>query len=210
MLRILIADDHPIVRTGLKQILEEGPEMIVCDEAGTGHEVFQRTRQEQYDLILLDIAMPKINGLDCLKELKKESAATPVLIISMYPEEQYAIRALKAGASGYLTKQSAADELLLAMQKVLAGRKYVSASLAEKLAWQLEADSDALPHERLSDREYQVLRLIASGKTTTVIAGELFLSVKTISTYRARILQKMGLANNAELTHYAIKNSLVD
>ena len=209
MLKILIADDHPIVRTGLKQILEEGPHKVHCDGAEDGNEVLQKTGQHIYDLVLLDIAMPKLNGIDCLKQIKKEHPKTPVLIISMYPEEQYAVRALKAGASGYLTKQSAADELLLAIKKVLAGKKYVSASLAEKLAWQLETDTNVAPHERLSDREFQVLQMIASGKTATQIAEELFLSVKTISTYRARILEKMGLTNNAELTHYAIKNDLV-
>ena len=210
MLRILIADDHPVVRTGLKQILDDSPEKVLCKEVKNGHEALSEAINHKYDLILLDIAMPGMNGLDCLKEIKKELPGTPVLIISMYPEEQYAVRALKAGASGYLTKQSAADELLTAIRKVLSGGKYVSSSLAEKLAWQLETDSDVLPHERLSDREYQVLRLIASGKTTTLIAEELCLSVKTISTYRSRILEKMNLKNNAELTHYAIKNHLVD
>jgi DNA-binding NarL/FixJ family response regulator len=210
MLRILIADDHPIVRAGLKQILDENPEKVLCEEAQDGHEALHRAIDHKYDLILLDIAMPKMNGLDCLKEIKKEHPEIPVLIISMYPEEQYAIRALKAGASGYLTKQSAADELLLAIRKVLSGGKYVSSSLAEELAWQLEINSGGHPHEKLSDREYQVLRLIASGKTITLIAEELYLSVKTISTYRARILEKMNLKNNAELTHYAIKNHLVD
>jgi two-component system, NarL family, invasion response regulator UvrY len=210
MLKILIADDHPIVRKGLKQILDEGPDKVRCDEAKDGHMVLNKFMDHQYDLVLMDIAMPKMNGLDCLKQIRKEYPKTPVLIISMYPEEQYAVRALKAGASGYLTKQSAADELLLAIKKVLAGKKYVSASLAENLAWQLDTDSNAPPHEKLSDREFQVLQLIASGKTATQIADELFLSVKTISTYRARILEKMNLKNNAELTHYAIKNELVD
>lgn len=210
MLKILIADDHPIVLTGLKQILEEAPEKVVCEEAQDGHGVLRKIAGNIYDLILLDIAMPGINGLDCLKQVKKAHPRLPVLIISMYPEEQYAVRALKAGASGYLTKQSAPDELLLAIKKVLSGRKYVSASLAEKLAWELEKDAGDRPHEKLSDREYQVLRLIASGRTTTQIAEELFLSVKTISTYRARLLEKMKLKNNAELTHYAIKNQLVE
>lgn len=210
MLNILIADDHPIVRTGLKQILEEAPEKMACEEAKDGHDVLRKIAGNAYDLVLLDIAMPGLNGLDCLKQAKKECPRLPILIISMYPEEQYAVRALKAGASGYLTKQSAPDELLLAITKVLSGRKYVSASLAEKLAWQLETDAGDHPHEKLSDREYQVLQLIASGKTSTQIAKELFLSVKTISTYRARILDKMKLKNNAELTHYAIRNQLVD
>jgi DNA-binding NarL/FixJ family response regulator len=210
MLKILIADDHPIVRTGLKQILEEAPVKLSCEEAKDGHEVLRKTAGQDFDLILLDIAMPGVNGLDCLKQIKKEKPRLPVLIISMYPEEQYAVRALKAGASGYLTKQSAPDELLLAIKKVLSGGKYVSASLAEKMAWELEKDGAEHPHETLSDREYEVLRLIASGKTASQIAAQLCLSVKTVSTYRARILEKMKLKNNAELTHYAIRNHLVD
>lgn len=210
MLKILIADDHPIVRTGLKQILDEAPVKLVCQEAKDGREVLRKTAGQDFDLVLLDIAMPGVNGLDCLKQIKKEKPRLPVLIISMYPEEQYAVRALKAGASGYLTKQSAPDELLLAIKKVLSGGKYVSASLAEKMAWQLEKDGAEHPHETLSDREYEVLRLIASGKTASRIAAQLCLSVKTVSTYRARILLKMKLKNNAELTHYAIRNHLVD
>lgn len=209
-MKILIADDHPIVRTGLKQILEEAPYKLDCDEARDGHEVLRKVAGQAYDLVLLDIAMPGINGLDCLKQIKKETPRLPVLIISMYPEEQYAMRALKAGASGYLTKQSAPDELLLAIKKVLSGGKYVSASLAEKLAWQLEKEGAEHPHETLSDREYEVLRLIASGKTASQIADQLCLSVKTVSTYRARILDKMKLRNNAELTHYALRNHLVE
>jgi two-component system, NarL family, invasion response regulator UvrY len=210
MLKILIADDHPIVRTGLKQILDEAPVKFACEEAKDGHDVLRKTAGQHFDLILLDIAMPSANGLDCLKQIKKETPRLPVLIISMYPEEQYAVRALKAGASGYLTKQSAPDELLLAIKKVLSGGKYVSASLAEKMAWQLEKDSTEHPHETLSDREYEVLRLIASGKTASLIAEQLCLSVKTVSTYRTRILLKMKLKNNAELTHYAVRNHLVD
>jgi DNA-binding NarL/FixJ family response regulator len=210
MLKILIADDHPIVRTGLKQILDEAPVKIASEEAKDGNEVLRKTAGQAYDLILLDIAMPGVNGLDCLKQIKKQNPGLPVLIISMYPEEQYAVRALKAGASGYLTKQSAPDELLQAIHKVLAGGKYVSASLAEKLAWRLEDDGAANPHEALSDREYEVLCLIASGKTASQIALQLCLSVKTVSTYRVRILEKMKLKNNAELTHYAVKNHLVD
>jgi two-component system, NarL family, invasion response regulator UvrY len=210
MLKILIADDHPIVRTGLKQILDEAPVKLACEEAKDGHEVLRKTAGQDFDLILLDIAMPGVNGLDCLKQIKKENPRLPVLIISMYPEEQYAVRALKAGASGYLTKQSAPDELLLAIKKVLSGGKYVSALLAEKMAWQLEKDGAEHPHETLSDREYEVLRLIASGKTASQIAAQLCLSVKTVSTYRTRILEKMKLKNNAELTHYAVRNHLVD
>lgn len=210
MVRILIADDHPIVRTGLKQILEDAPVKLTCEEADDGRQVLKKTSKTPYDLVLLDIAMPGIGGLDCLKQIKKETPQLPVLIISMYPEEQYAVRALKAGASGYLTKQSAADELLLAVKKVLSGGKYVSASLAEKLAMLLGKDSAEHPHEMLSDREFEVLRLIASGMTASRIASHLCLSVKTVSTYRSRILEKMKLRDNAELTHYALKHRLVD
>jgi two-component system, NarL family, invasion response regulator UvrY len=210
MLTILIADDHPIVRAGLKQILEDVPGKLICEEALDGVDVFRKCAEKNYDLVLLDIAMPGINGLDCLKQLKKEMPKLPVLIISMYPEEQYAVRALKAGASGYLTKKSAPDELLLAVQKVLSGGKYVSASLGEALACQLGKGAEEYPHETLSDREYEVFCLIASGKTASQIAAQLCLSVKTVSTYRGRILEKMKLKNNAELTYYAIKNQLVE
>lgn len=209
MLRILVADDHTMVREGLKRILDEHPDMTVAGEACNGSETLDRIRDGQYDLVLLDIAMPGRGGLDVLKQLKSENPGLPVLMLSMYPEEQYAVRTLKAGASGYLTKESAPDELIAAVRKVCKGGKYVTSSLAEKLALYLEEDSAKPVHERLSDREYQVVRMIASGKTVTEIAEALSLSVKTISTNRSRALAKMGMKTNAEATYYAVKHGLV-
>ena len=210
MIRILIADDHPIVRQGFKQVLSETADLVVADEAGNGREVLALVARRDYDVILLDISMPEKTGLEVLKELKAVNPRIPVLILSIYPEEQYAIRALKAGASGYLTKASAPDELISAIRKVSRGGKYISSSLAEKLAYEVGGDAGKAPHETLSDREYQILLLIASGKTVSDIAGEMCLSVKTVSTYRSRILDKMKMKNNAELTTYAIRNKLVE
>jgi DNA-binding NarL/FixJ family response regulator len=209
MLKILIADDHAIVREGLKQILTDVPDMVVAGEAASGNQVLEMIRKEAWDLVLLDITMPGGNGLDTLKQLKKEKPDLPVLMLSMYPEEQYAIRTIKAGVSGYLTKESAPKELISAIRKVAQGGKYISASLSEKLATYLEADADKPLHELLSDREYQVVLMIAAGKTVGQIAQELALSVKTISTNRTRALRKMGMNNNAEITYYAMKNGLV-
>lgn len=210
MIKILIADDHPVVRQGLKDIIKETPDMMVGDEASNGQETLEKVRKSDFDIVLLDISMPGRSGLDILKELKSEKPELSVLILSMHPEEQYAVRALKAGASGYLTKESAPDELIAAIRKASKGRKYITSSLAEKLAFYLEIENERPLHEALSDREYEVMRMIASGKTITEIAGKLFLSVKTISTYRSRILEKMGMKSNAELTHYALKNRLVE
>jgi two-component system invasion response regulator UvrY len=210
VLKILVADDHTIVREGLKQILGEVADMIVAGEASDGSETLRKIREDHYDLVLLDISMPGIGGLDVLKHLRSEKPDLPVLMLSMYPEEQYAVRTLKAGASGYLTKQSASDELIAAIRKVSSGGKYVTSSLAEKLASRLDTYSDKPVHERLSDREYQVVRMIASGKTVTEIADELSMSVKTISTNRTRALTKMGMKTNAEITYYAIKHGLVE
>jgi two-component system invasion response regulator UvrY len=210
MLKILIADDHAIVRQGLKQILADIPDQAIIDEAANGIEVLSKVRKNTYDVLILDISMPGLSGLDVLKQLKIERPDLNVLMLSMHPEEQYAIRALKAGAAGYLTKESAPEELVAAIKKVSMGRKYVTASLAEKLAFDLGERSERPPHEYLSDREFQVLRLIASGKTVKEIAEDMFLSIKTISTYRSRILEKMNMKTNAELTHYAIKNGLID
>ncbi len=209
MLKILIADDHAIVREGLKQILAETATMVVAGEATNGQEVLELVRKEDFDLVLLDLAMPEKDGLDTLKELKQEKPHLPVLVLSIYPEEQYAVRVLKAGASGYLTKESAPDELIAAIRKVSQKGKYVSQSLGEKLASYLTADPDQPAHELLSDREYRVMLMIASGKTVTEIAEALFLSVKTISTYRVRALRKMGMKNNAEFAYYAIKHGLL-
>jgi len=209
MLKILIADDHAIVREGLKQILADTPDMVVAGEAATGQQVLEMIRNKEWDLVLLDITMPGINGLDALKQLKKEKPHLPVLMLSMHPEEQYAVRAIKSGVAGYLTKESAPVELITAIRKVARGGKYVSRSLSEKLIEYIETDTDKPPHELLSDREFQVVMMIAGGKTVTQIADELALSVKTISTNRTRALRKMGMKNNAELTYYALKHELV-
>lgn len=210
MIRILIADDHAIVRAGLKQIVAETSDMVVADEASSGHEALNKAWKNDYDVVVLDITMPGINGLDVLKQLKSQRPELPVLVLSIHPEEQYAVRVLRAGASGYLTKESASDELIMAIRKVSLGRKYVTSSLAEKLAFDLETDIEKPLHETLSDREYQVMCMIASGKTANEVAEELFLSIKTVSTYRSRILEKMKMKSNAELTYYAIKHRLVE
>jgi len=210
MVKILIADDHAVVREGLKQILSESSDMVVTAEASTGPEVLEKIGKDDFDLVVLDIAMPGRGGLDILKEIKNKKPRLPVLILSMYPEEQYAVRVLKAAASGYMTKESAPHELVKAIQQISKGKKYVSPSLAEKLALDLEITTGRPLHESLSDREYQVMCMIASGKTLKEIAEQLSLSIKTISTYRSRILEKMNMKSNAELTHHAIKNRLVD
>ncbi|OGW46356.1 MAG: DNA-binding response regulator [Nitrospirae bacterium RBG_13_41_22] len=210
MIKILIADDHTIFREGLKHILTEYSDLIVTDEARNGQEVLEKVWNNEYDMVLLDISMPGMNGLEVLKRLKKEKPKLSVLVLSMHPEEQYAVRALKSGASGYLTKESATDELITAIRKISQGRKYITSSLAERLAFGLETDAEKPPHETLSDREYQVLLMIASGKTITQIAKELFLSVKTVSSHRSHILEKMEMKTNAELTHYVIKHNLLD
>ena len=210
MLRILIADDHPLVRRGLKQIIAETPDMVVADEAADGREALSKAATGDYDVVLLDITMPFNSGVDVLSQLRYERPTLPVLMLSMHPEEQYAVRALRAGASGYLTKESAPEELVAAIRKVSTGGTYVSASLAERLANIVQENGEALPHETLSRRECQVMCLIASGKTVSEVARELALSVKTISTYRARILEKLNLRNNAELMRYALKNQLVE
>jgi two-component system invasion response regulator UvrY len=210
LLRILVADDHAVVREGLKQILSGMVGVTVSGEASDGVQALDQARKGDYDLVLLDIAMPGMSGLDVLKQLKSEKPDLPILMLSMYPEEQYAIRTLKAGASGYLAKESAPEELIAAIRKVCQGGKYVTSSLAEKLATYLKSDMERSPHERLSDREYQIVLMIASGKTVSEIAKELSLSVKTISTNRSRALEKMGMRNNAEITHYVIKNGLVE
>ena len=210
MIKILIADDHAVVREGLKQIVQETHDIVVNGEAANGHEVLQLMEKDDWDVVLLDINMPGRSGLDVLKQLRAEKPGLPVLMLTMYPEEQYAVRALRAGASGYLTKESVPDELISAIRKVSAGRKYISSSLAEKLAYDLDLDKEAPVHESLSDREYEVLCMIAQGDTVKDIADKLCLSIKTISTYRSRILEKMHMKKNAELMHYAIKHGLVE
>jgi DNA-binding NarL/FixJ family response regulator len=210
MIRVLIADDHPVVRMGMKHVLEKADDIVITDEAENGAEVLNKVSKNNYDVVLLDISMPGRDGLDVLRQLKEEKPDLPVLILSMYPEKQYAIRVLKTGASGYLAKKSAPYDLINAIRKVSRGGKYVSPSLAEQLAVYIEDETGKPPHETLSNREYQVMCLTCKGKTTKQIAEELCLSVQAISTYRARILDKMNMKNIAELILYAVKNQLVE
>ena len=210
MLRVMIADDHPVVRRGLRQIIEESPDMVVVDEAEDGSDALAKARTGEYDVVLLDISMPGKDGLEVLRQLRNDRSSVPALVLSMYPEAQYAVQALRAGASGYMTKESAPNELVAAIRKVCAGGKYVSSSLAERLASYVQKDTETTALEMLSSREYQVMRLIASGRTPTEIARDLCLSVKTVSTYRGRILEKLNLKNSAALTHYAVKNGVID
>jgi len=210
MLRILIADDHEMVRKGLGKVLGETLKPIKVDEARTGQETVSMASKGEYDLVVLDLKMPGKSGLDVLKEIKEHRPKMPVLILSMHPEEQFAVRALRAGASGYLTKECDSDELILAIRKALKGERYISGSLAQILAEEFDSESEKPLHKILSDREYQVMTMIASGKTVGAIAKELCLSVKTISSYRTNILLKTRMKNNAEMTHYAIKNKLVE
>ncbi|MBK6398006.1 MAG: response regulator transcription factor [Bacteroidetes bacterium] len=209
MMNILLADDHSIVRRGLKEILlEEFPDANF-QEASDGQELIRKMRADKFDVIISDVSMPGKNGLEALKVIKSEAPTIPVLVLSIHPEELYAIRVLKAGASGYLTKESAPEELVKAVRMVMMGRKYITPSLAEKMASNLDSDFSKLPHELLSDRELDVLKLIAGGKTVSEIAVDLSLSVNTISTYRSRVLEKMNLKSNSELTFYAISNNLL-
>lgn len=210
MIQILIADDHAVVRRGLRQIVEETSDIKVAAEASNAREVLVELRARHFDVLVLDITMPGRSGLDILKEIIQERPKLPVLVLSMHSEDQFATRVLKSGAAGYLPKESAPDELVKAIRKVQAGGKYISSAQAEKLVHSFSAHSDHPPHEALSNREYEVLRLIASGKTVTEIGEQIKLSVKTVSTYRTRILEKMNMQTNAQLTHYAIKNHLVE
>ena len=209
-MKILLTDDHAVVRHGLKQILADEFKRATFGEARNAQEALDLIWKERWDVVVLDITMPGRSGLEVLREIKRHNPRLPVLVLSMHPENQFAVRVLKRGASGYMTKESAPQELVGAIKKVLAGGRYVSTSLAEKLATYVSTDTQKPAQELLSDREFQVLRLIASGKIVSEIARELSLSVKTISTYRTRILEKMGLRNNAELMHYAMQNQLVD
>jgi DNA-binding NarL/FixJ family response regulator len=210
MLKILVVDDHEVVRKGLTKVLVEALQPVKIDEAGNGQEAMSKVLKGEYELVVLDLKMPGKSGLDVLKEIKQHRPKLPVVILSMHPEEQFAIRAMRAGASGYLTKECAGDELVLAIRKALKGERYISDSLAQILAGELYGDPEKPCHEILSDREYQVMIMIASGKTVGTIAKDLCLSVKTISSYRANILLKTRMRNNSELTHYAIQNKLVD
>lgn len=209
MIKVLIADDHAIVRKGLRQIVKEQAAYMEVDEAADGQEVLEKIMAGEWDVLVLDISMPKRSGLDILQEVKHVKPNLPVLVLSVHPEEQYAIRVLKAGASGYMNKDCALDELVRGIQKVVGGGKYVSPTLAEKLAFDLSGQNNRLPHESLSDREFSVLLLIGAGKSVSEIATELSLSVKTVSTYRARVLEKLSFHSNADLIRYVIDNSLL-
>jgi two-component system invasion response regulator UvrY len=207
-MRILIADDHPIFRAGLKETLAKDPGVESIGEADDGHKAVELARKKRWDVVVLDIMMPGRDGLEVLQELRRERPKLPVLILSAHPEDQLALRLLKAGAAGYLTKEKAPEVLLAAIRKVASGGKYISESLAEKVVFACE--SEKAPHETLSNREYQIIRMIASGKTMQEIGKELFLSVRTVSTYRARILEKMNMNTNAEIIRYAVDHNLID
>ncbi len=207
-IKVIIADDHPLFRRGLKHALDDTNDITVAAEVSNGDELLTRAKEDKFDIVLLDIAMPGKSGLDLLKQLKTEHPALSVLVLSVYPEEQYAVRFIKAGASGYLTKESASEQLAQAIRKIANGGKFASQQIVEKLAFE-SSDPDRPPHEKLSDREYQVFCMIAAGKPLTEIGEDLSLSVKTISTHRSRILEKMRMTKNAELIHYAIKTNLL-
>lgn len=210
MIKVLVADDHSVVRRGLQQILTDEPDMVVAAEAVNAAEALERTRDVDLDVVVLDIFMPDRSGLEVLQEIRKECPGLPVLILSMYPEEQFAVRVMKAGAAGYLTKDAAPEELVGAIRKVVGGGKYVSQSLAERLAFEVEEMHVQEPHEKLSNREFEIMLMIASGKTLKEMAAVISLSEKTVSTYRARLLEKMGMHNNAEIMRYAFDKHLVE
>jgi two-component system invasion response regulator UvrY len=209
MMRVFIVDDHAILRRGLRDVLSDEFHGAAFGEASDASQALEQLRKKEWDVVLLDMTLPGKSGLDLLKELKAAWPTLPVLVLSAHPEDQFAVRVLKAGAAGYMTKESAPEELAKAIRKILAGGRYVSPTLAEKLASRVDKDVTSTPHQTLSDREYEIMCLIASGKTVTEIAGELSLSAKTISTYRARVLQKLGVRNSAEIVQYAIRNGLV-
>ena len=210
MIRVLVADDHPLLRNGLRQILAQEPDLMVGAEAENSDQTLEYVEREPWDIVILDITMPGRSGLEVLRDIRRKHPDLPVLVLSMHSEDQFAVRAIKAGANGYISKDNAAAEVVRAIRKILTGKKYVSAKLAEILADALNAETERPRHESLSDREFQVLCQLASGKTVSQIASEIPLSVKTVSTYRARILEKMSMRNNAELTRYAIQNGLVE
>jgi len=209
-LRILVVDDHPIVRQGLKQTLADAADVGEIGEAANGQEALDLIRQRDWDAVVLDIGLPGRGGIEILKDIKRERPRLPVLILSMHPEDQYAIRALRAGAGGYLTKEAATDRLLEAIRKITTGGRFISADLAERLAMELSLEVTGPPHASLSDREFEVLCLIGSGLSVGDIADRMSLSVKTVSTYRTRILEKMRMKNNAELMQYVLTNRLID
>jgi DNA-binding NarL/FixJ family response regulator len=208
VITVLIADDHAIVRRGLRQILTETRDILVGAEAGTAEEVLQLVDHQRFDVVVLDISMPRANGLELLAQVRRSHPELPVLILTVFSEEQYAVRAIKAGAAGFLTKESAPEKLIEAVRKVASGGRWVSAELGETLASIVAGEVRGVPHERLSDREFEVLKLLASGKTVTQVSQELALSVKTVSTHRTRILKKMEMKTNAELTRYCVTQGL--
>ena len=210
MINILMVDDHLIVRVGIKQIINDIPDMHIIAEASNGNEAMELILKNTYDIVLLDISMPILNGLQTLKLIKKHDNKLPVLMLSMHSEEQYAMRSMKAGASGYMTKEIAAQELVSAIRKINDGRKYISKEVAELLATDLYHEDEKDPHENLSDREFEILKMIARGLTTKAIAAEVKISPKTISTYRSRILAKLDLHNNSDIIHYVIDYNLTD
>jgi two-component system, NarL family, invasion response regulator UvrY len=209
MYRFLIADDHTVVRKGLKQILLEAYPSAWIEEVVDAEKLFNKVMEEEWDVVISDISMPGRSGLEVLQQIRQTKPKLPILILSVHPEDQYAIRVLKAGASGYLNKDSAPEELVKAVNRVLLGKKYITSSIAERLATTLDLDGDKMLHEYLSDREFEVLKLLASGKSVSDIAQQLSLSVTTVSTYRARIMAKMNLKTNADLTLYAVENKLL-
>jgi len=210
LIRVLVVDDHPVVRRGIIQILEGEPDMASVSEAANAGELMRLAAGGDWDVVVLDINLPDRSGMEVLRDLKALRPDLPVLVLSMYPEDQYALRALKAGASGYLTKESVTEELVAAVRKAAGGGRYVSASLAEKLAEAMVSPVGKAPHELLSNREFQVMRMIASGKRLKDIAQELRLSVKTVSTYRSRVMEKMGFQSDAQLIRYALRHGLLD
>jgi DNA-binding NarL/FixJ family response regulator len=209
MIRILVADDHEMFREGIKRICEDNPDLVVAGEAGNGNEVLDKISQEDFDLLLLDIAMPGLSGLDALKQLKTLKPKLRVLVLSMYPEDEYAVRSIKAGAAGYLTKAKASDELMEAIKRVSSGGNYIDSSVAEKLLFEMQAGTSKPPHETLSDREYQIFSMLVRGEKVSQIAEKTFLSVKTVSTYKVRILNKMEMKSTAELVKYAVEHQLI-
>ena len=210
MIKIFIADDHPLVRKGVKEILEEEIDLKVIGDAAYPHEVLEGIQKYEPDMLVTDLTMPGRSGLDLISDIRQLFPKLPILVLTMHPEERFAVRALKAGAYGYITKDSKPEELIKAIRQVVTGRKYITPSLAEKLATELNRDQNKQPHEILSDREFQIMRLISSGKKVSEIADKLSISIRTVNTYRARILLKMNMKSNAELTLYAIENHLID
>lgn len=210
MIRVVVADDHTIVREGIKQLLSAASDLVIAGEARDGHEVLECVRKLEFDVLLLDMSMPGKSGIELIKQIKNEKPKLRILVLSMHEEQQYAIRAIKAGASGYLIKEGTPAQLVLALRKVASGGAFISAEVAEQLALNAMSETKGLPHEALSDREFQVFRLLASGTGVSDIAEQLHLSVKTISTHKARLMQKMGLDNQSELVRYALAHHLID